>query len=225
FLTLFSAAISFGSETKAKQPKAATLQISVYGLLGNRELKRILRTLELAGTKPEFFAPSFVEDAALILSSRIKRDGFLEPEINIKVRMADGAEFEVEASDLLENPLPRSLRITKLRFEIHKGRLYYYEQIGFEGLETITEKQARSYFIETGFLLNLKRTRIYTPEKLRRSLSNLTDALERQGYESAKVEPVPGQGATNSPPQPASSLLALTDPLLDAVAINHQTGG
>jgi outer membrane protein assembly factor BamA len=224
FLTLFSAAISFGSETKAKQPKAATLQISGYGLLGNRELKRILRTLELAGTKPEFFAPSFVEDAALILSSRIKRDGFLEPEINIKVRMADGAEFEVEASDLLENPLLRSLRITKLRFEIHKGRLYYYEQIGFEGLETITEKNARAFFVETGFLLNLKRTRIYTPEKLRRGLLNLTDVLERQGYESAKAEPVPPGPPSDASAQKPSNPLTSTDPLLSAVEIDHKTG-
>src|SRR5512136_2324328 len=33
----------------------AKLKISGYGFLGNRELKRILRTLELAGKKTQFF--------------------------------------------------------------------------------------------------------------------------------------------------------------------------
>ena len=46
----------------AQPPKPAKLSISGYGLLGDRQLKRTLRTLELAGKKPEFFAPAFVED-------------------------------------------------------------------------------------------------------------------------------------------------------------------
>src|SRR5689334_24263367 len=47
-------------------------------------------------------------------------------------------------------------------FKIEKGVLYHYEKLEFEGLESIKEKEARSYFIETGTLLNLKRYRIYT---------------------------------------------------------------
>src|SRR5262245_25249838 len=54
---------------KPKPPKPAILKVSGYGLLGNRELKRILRTVELSGRKPEYFDPDFIEDAALILSS------------------------------------------------------------------------------------------------------------------------------------------------------------
>src|SRR5690349_4141867 len=62
-----------------KKPKPAKIKISGYGLVGNFELKRILKTLELARKKPEFFDASFVEDSALILASRVKRDGYLYP--------------------------------------------------------------------------------------------------------------------------------------------------
>src|SRR4029450_634691 len=65
--------------------------------------------------------------------------------------------------------------------------IYYFRELKFEGLETISEKQAKAYFVETGALLKLKSTRIYTPERLARSVANLTEILERAGYESAKV--------------------------------------
>src|ERR1041385_1468176 len=58
------------------QPKPAKLRISGCGWLGNRVLKRMLRTVELGGAKPEYFGPTFVEDSALILAARIKRDGY-----------------------------------------------------------------------------------------------------------------------------------------------------
>src|SRR5512141_1688337 len=61
--------LSPGAEAAApgKKPKPAKHSVSGYGILGNRELKRILRTIELGGKKPAQFGPSFVEDAALIL--------------------------------------------------------------------------------------------------------------------------------------------------------------
>src|SRR5689334_13815106 len=76
-LACLAAATRASDQTQTLAPKPAALRISGYGFLGNHELKRILQTLELAGKKPEFFSPSFVEDATLILASRIKRDGYL----------------------------------------------------------------------------------------------------------------------------------------------------
>src|SRR3954471_17543684 len=61
---------------QSTNPPRAQLKISGNGLPGNWGLKRILFTLDISKTKPPFFGPSFVEDASLILSSRIKRDGF-----------------------------------------------------------------------------------------------------------------------------------------------------
>ena len=74
----------------ARKPKPAQIKISGYGLLGNRELRRILTTLELGGKKPEFLGASFVEDAALILGARIKRDGYLQPTISVLLETAEG---------------------------------------------------------------------------------------------------------------------------------------
>jgi len=172
----------------APKPKPARLKISGYGFLGNRELKRILRTLELGGKKPEYFLPSFIEDSVLILTARIKRDGYLEPKITIQLRLADGGKLEVNAADLAESPLPRTLQITAAHFHIHKGVLYYFKSLEIEGLESISEKQARSYFVQTETLLNLKGGRIYTPEVLSRGLASLAEILDTQGYTELKTE-------------------------------------
>jgi outer membrane protein insertion porin family len=172
---------------KAKAPPAA-LHISGYGPLGNYELKRMLRTLELAGKKPEYFSASFVEDASLILASRIKRDGYLRPQIDIELRLMGGGTIKLEAQRLIENPLQRSIRITDARFRIRKGVLYYFKSLQFEGLKAVALKTARAYFFETESLFSTKHSRMYTPERLRQGLSSLADVLERQGYQQAKAE-------------------------------------
>jgi len=178
--------VSSAAETNA--PTRAKLKISGYGILGNRELKRIIKTVELGTRKPEFYDAVFVEDSALILSSRVKRDGFLKPKVFAYLTLEHGGHIRIEAEELLDNPLPRPLRIKSVHFKIEKGTLYHYEKIAFEGLESIKEKDARAYFIETGTLLSLKRYRIYTPEKLKRGLSNLEEVLDRQGFQDAKAE-------------------------------------
>src|SRR5260221_1814493 len=164
-------------------PKPAELKVSGYGFLGNRELKRILKTVELGGQLPRFFGPPFVEDAALILSSRVKRDGYLAPVIDMQMELEHGGHMHVDADELLDNPLPRPLRITKIHFKIRKGVLYHYRKLRFEGLETVREKPARAYFVETGSLLHLRSSRVYTPEKLNCCINSLTEILERAGYE------------------------------------------
>lgn len=183
-----SAATETNAPTQTNAPTRAKLKISGYGILGNRELKRILKTVELGTKKPEFYDPVFVEDSVLILSSRVRRDGYLKPKVHAYLVLEHGGQVHVEAQDLLDNPLSRPLRIKSVHFKIEKGTLYHYEKLEFEGLESISTKEARSYFVETGTLLNLKRYRIYTPEKLRRGLSSLQEVLDRQGYQEAKGE-------------------------------------
>lgn len=176
------------TSSKAKKQRPARLEISGYGFFGNRELKHMLRTFELAGKKPEFFGASFVEDSALLLASRVKRDGYLEPTILISVHLAGGGQIDVSADALLENPLPRPLQATSVRFKIEKGILYYLKSLTFGGLQTVKEKQARSYFMETETLFHTKRSRIFTSERLRQGLSSLSEVLDQQGYREAKVD-------------------------------------
>ena len=106
YLLLNCFTCSIARAVESKEPKPAELKISGYGIFGNRELKRILTTLELGGKKPKVLSSSFVEDAALILLARIKRDGFLQPEVTIGIDLEEGGHIEAEAEDLLENPLP-----------------------------------------------------------------------------------------------------------------------
>jgi outer membrane protein assembly complex protein YaeT len=184
---LFPGAAFANASAKPKPPKPAKLKVSGYGLLGNRELVRMLKTLELSGRKPDHFDSTFIEDSALLLAARVRRDGYLRPAIRIRVRLEQGGELQVDAEQLIENPLPRTLRATEVRFQIHEGVLYYYQNLSFEGLQTVTEKQARSYFAETDTLLRTKHGRIYTPEGLQHGLASISELLDRQGYHEARV--------------------------------------
>lgn len=184
---MFSAPTAHADSTSTNA-KPARIKVSGYGIIGNRELRRMLVTLELAGKKPLYLEPAFVEDAALLLSARVKRDGYLKPSLTMQLTLVGGGKMQVKAADLLENPLPRSLQIIEARFEIHKGILYYYQNLQFDGLESIPQKQARAYFVETDTLIHLKRARIYTPEQLERGLNSLTEVLDQQGYRDAKAE-------------------------------------
>ncbi len=147
----------------------------------------MLVAVELSGAKPAVLGPDTIEDAALILASRVRRDGYLRPSIMIRLRLADGRQMRVNADQLLENPLPRPMRITRAHFYIHKGILYYYRHLEFHGLTTVSPAQAGAYFVETQTLFHLKRQRIYTPEGLQRGLFGLSDILDQQGYREAKV--------------------------------------
>jgi outer membrane protein assembly complex protein YaeT len=148
----------------------------------------MLRTLELAGKKPEFLTSSFVEDSALMLASRIKHDGYLRPQIDIELRSSEGAQIETDAQRVFQNPLPSDLRVVSARFHVHKGILYYFKSLQFEGLQTISQKTAQSFFFDTEILFSTKSGRSYTPERLRHGLTSLTDSLDRQGYRDAKAE-------------------------------------
>ena len=162
---------------KPKEPKPAKLKVSGYGLVGNFELKRILRTLELSGKKPPTFGAAFVEDAAIILGSRVKRDGYLKPRIVIRLELERGGHILTTDAELLESPLPDPLQVVRAEFEIQKGVLYHYKRLEFKGLKSMKDKDARSYFMETAILLHPKSARVYTPENLNKGLSGLTEVL------------------------------------------------
>jgi outer membrane protein assembly factor BamA len=170
-----------------KETKSAKLEIKGYGLLGNWRLKRMLRDVELAGKKPEFFTPTFIEDSALLLTSRVKEDGYLTPVIRVGLELAGGEKLRVDSNELRENPLSPELKSTAVTFSIEKGVLFHYRRLAVEGLTVLKQKEAVSYFIETEGLLNTKGMRVFTTQRLRQGLSSLTDALERRGYAQAQA--------------------------------------
>src|SRR5262249_9052655 len=85
---LFHCPTTARADSATTNAKPARIKISGYGLFGNRELRRMLVTLELGGKRPVFFESSFVEDATLLLNARVKRDGYLKPSLTLRLTLA-----------------------------------------------------------------------------------------------------------------------------------------
>ncbi len=166
----------------------AKVSVKGYGLFGNIELKGVVQLLERPGEKPKAFEANFVEDAVLILFSRLGRDGYLHPRVKATIDTVDGEQQTYIWMDPVGVTLPRPLGAKKVQFEIEKGVRFYYEEIHFDGVNAISLRDAAHFFIETDALIKLKENRVYTPEKLRSSLRNLETGLERLGYESASAQ-------------------------------------
>jgi outer membrane protein assembly factor BamA len=181
-------AVSIAAAWAATSDTPAEIEVNGYGLLGNRKLTKALRLLVDPEERPALLDANFIEDAALILMAQLGRDGFLRPHLLVRLTLNDGRQAEFDWNEpIREEPLPRPLDVRRAEFIISEGVLYHFGNIEFRGLNVISEKDARSYFIETGALLPLKRNRVYSPERLRRGLSSLTEVLNRRGYENARA--------------------------------------
>jgi outer membrane protein insertion porin family len=167
--------------------KPATLKISGYGLLGDLQLKRLVKLMEFPNRNPAYLDANFIEDSALILMSKLQDDGHLDAFVAAEITLEDGHNLKHVWHRAVEEPLPRPIRAREVRFEIHEGVLYHYAQLAFQGLTAIPENRSRSYFIETSGLIPLKRNRVYSPGRLKRSVSNLQEALNRLGFQGANV--------------------------------------
>jgi outer membrane protein insertion porin family len=181
FLCFFSDKSSAGETNKAK------MSISGYGLIGDLDLRRLLKSLNEGGKVRAFYDANDIEDAALILFSRVKQDGYLKPEIEVAITLQSGGRHTNRWHDTIEPPLHRPTRATAVEFKILEGVLYHYRNISIEGLHAITEKEGRGFFVERGVLLPLKSSKVFTPQKLRRGLASLLEVLERRGYENAEI--------------------------------------
>ena len=171
----------------AAETNKAKMSISGYGLIGDLDLKRLLKSLEPAGKRRTQYDANDIEDAALILFSRVKQDGYLKPEMEVTLWLANGKQQHYRWRDTIEPPLPRPTRAVKVEFKVNEGVLYHYRTVSLEGLHAVTQKEARGFFVERGLLLPLKSSKVFTPQKLRRGLSSLLEVLERRGYENAEI--------------------------------------
>ncbi len=171
----------------AAETNDAKMTISGYGLIGDLDLKRMLKSLEVRGNKRAVYNANDIEDAALILFSRVKQDGYLRPEMQATITLIDGRKQQYEWRDTVDPPLPRPTRARKVEFKIREGVLYHYRNVSIEGIHAVTQKEARGFFVERGVLLPLKSSKVFTPQKLHRGLSSLLEILERRGYESAEI--------------------------------------
>jgi outer membrane protein insertion porin family len=166
----------------------ARLRVSGFGVLGNWELRKIIRLAQGAERRPEYFDANFLEDSALILLSRVTEAGYLEPRIEARVTLADGRPARFEWDKEFDTVVPRDVLAQRVHFRVRRGVRYYYQQIEITGLRSIRRSVAERHFVAAESLIPIKGARIYTPAQLDQSLRNLQESLLRRGYAHARVE-------------------------------------
>ena len=171
----------------ADEIEPAKLKVSGYGFFGNLELKSLIKTFDEKEKQREFFDANFIEDTALILISRVNRDGYLNPTIAVHLALNDGSTKTYRWRETIIDPLPRPTLAKVVEFEIDKGVFYFFDEIQFEGLQSISAEDAKAFFVERGALVQFKKARTFTQSGLDRGLSSLTEVLQRKGYDQAEV--------------------------------------
>src|SRR5262245_2941948 len=105
------------SETKpTSEPPRAQLRVSGYGLLDNLRLRRMLDILQEGEKRPEFFNAAFIDDATFLLAARLRDDGYLKPVITAEMVLDNGKNVSRRWDESVDEPLPRTLRVRKVRF-------------------------------------------------------------------------------------------------------------
>jgi outer membrane protein assembly complex protein YaeT len=179
--------LSISCVSVADDIKPAKLKVSGYGFFGNLELKNLIKTFDEKEKEREFYDANFIEDTALILISRVNRDGYLNPTITVHLALKDGSTKTVRWRETITEPLPRPTLAKVVEFEIDKGVFYFFDEIQFDGLKSISVEDARAFFVERGALVKFKKARSFTQSRLDRGVSSLTEVLQRKGYDAAEV--------------------------------------
>jgi len=172
----------------AKEDKRAQAEIDVKGLgwLGDRQQQRSLSRL-LGQERGETLEANAIEDAVFLLLSAVTEDGYLEPVVVAELTGTDGKTSTFTFDSKLDSTLPRSAVARRLVLRIKPGVRFLFDQVHFSGLQALKEEVARQFFIGEQVLIGGKGNRVYSPSKLRGSVTNLERELQRLGYADAKA--------------------------------------
>jgi outer membrane protein insertion porin family len=165
----------------------ARVKISGFGFLGNREVARLLGNFQPDGKMPFAIDRTFVEDTALVLLARAHDEGYLRAILNGDFTMADGSRRHFAWTNAMEATLPRDFTARAAHFQLQGGVRFYYHSLEFNGVKTLSKREASSYFLSGEMLLQLRDYRIFSPAALRSSLAALKEAYARAGYQEAVV--------------------------------------
>jgi len=187
WLAWFAPTLGLCAESRHATTNFAKLKISGCGWLKDRQLLNTVRLSRSDKAKLEFFDANFLEDTALTILSRVAEEGYLEPRLTLRLRLADGSERSFQLTKSLESSLPRPLSAKAAFFQVSRGTLYYYTKLEFDGLHAITEKQARQFFLPAALLVGSRHARAYTPSRLDQSVASVRNELMSRGYQQASV--------------------------------------
>ena len=188
-LVLLATVVAFSTAHSAEPStnKPAVVKVSGFGILGNREMVRLLRNFQLSGRFPVIIDRTFVEDTALVLLSRVNEDGYLQAKLQANLETPNGLTQKFVWTNGLDVALPRDFSARKASFKVKSGVRFYYKTIEFDGLSVFSESEAKSYFVSSDTLLRLHRNRVFSPSALRNSIAALQQAYARAGYQNATV--------------------------------------
>lgn len=186
-MLLAAALAATAAETENATNKPAKVKVSGFGVIGNREMVRLLRNFQVGGEMPVTIDRTFVEDSALVLLTRANDEGYLRATLHARFKMLDGSRQDFVWTNAMDALLPRDFSARSARFKLKSGKRFYYKTITFDGLQEISEREANGYFVSSEMLLKLRRNRVFNPTSLRSSLSALREAYARAGYQDAVV--------------------------------------
>ncbi len=169
---------------------AAELHVRGLGWFGNRKAEQRLKLL-LGGQQAEVLDAAALEDAALVLLGSVNDDGYLEPGLVAEVETTDGQHAAYPLDARLDHPLPRPLAVKNATLRLDRGRRFTLQEVKFTGLHTLGEKDARGYFVGENTLIPIASERLYSPDRLAKSMGNLEESLRQQGYADAAVTAEP----------------------------------
>lgn len=165
----------------------AKVRVRGLGFFQNRDLREMLAVLEPEGRPLPVLDTAFVEDAILVLQSAMGDRGYLKSSGEVRLVMEDGSKREYQWDAGTFPTLPRNIAAVEAEFRLEPGVLYHLESLDIDGLESLTEEQARGYFVGDSFLFSGKSARKYTPAGLERGSDSLRVQLERAGRADATV--------------------------------------
>ncbi len=167
--------------------ETAKVKVSGFGILGNREMGRLLRNFQPDGKLPVVVDRTFVEDATLILLARAHDEGYLSATLSGDFTMTDGTQQHLAWTNVMDALLPREFAAREAHFTLQSGVRFYYQSLEFDGLNFFSKREASSYFVVGEALLKLRRNRVFSPGALNSSLAALREAYARAGYQDAVV--------------------------------------
>ncbi len=186
-MALGVAVLAHGAERTAEKPEHARLHVTGLGWLDNLRMKGVLRQLRPASEAPRIYDMDAVEDDVFLLFNHVERLGYLRATITTKLTLESGEQASYEWKSAQDMPLPRPLGAREVDYDIHPGIRYYYEDLEFQGLQSVDVEEARRYFVRTDGLLRTRALLRFSRGELDDAIENLQRALQSEGHAEATV--------------------------------------
>jgi len=173
-----------GTRPPKRAKDAAKIEVKGVGWLRGRKLRGALE--RIIGPAASTLDTNAIEDAAVMLLSAVKDEGYQDARLDLKVTRPDGSTHPFAFDPTFADPLPTTLQAKGVEFDVSTGARWHVTSAGVTGATAISEDQARSYFYTHQALFDAS-ANAYSPSRLASAAGSLRSELQRRGYVDAKV--------------------------------------